>query len=114
MTIFRCIPPLELVEQVLKGVGLSSINDTTSFTKESVRLDLIEGFIPELEPYYIPCKATLVQSPLTQASCISIIRQLVKAHGASFKSVEKSRNCVKGVYYSIRHCLKNEFHVDFS
>ena len=79
--VFRKIPPLELVEQILKTVGLCSITDFSVFNKQQIQLEEFESLLPLLEPYYIPCKAEeYIHSPLTHHRAITIIIQLLKAH----------------------------------
>ena len=117
--VFREAPSLELVEQLLKAIGLQGTEDFTWFTKKNVNLDKFELCFPELEPYYIPCKAKeYIHSPLTQGRAITIIRQVLKCYGLGLKTAEKSVKGVKTTWYQIIKDLTvkdgEEFIIQFS
>ena len=100
--VFREAPSLELVEQLLKAIGLQGTEDFTWFTKKNVNLEKFELCFPELEPYYIPCKAKeYIHSPLTQSRAITVVRQVLKCYGLALKSIEKSEKGVKTTWYQI-------------
>lgn len=100
--VFREAPSLEIVEQLLKTVGLHGSDDSTWFTKQNISLDKFEECLPVLEPYYIPCKAKeYIHSPLTQIRAITIIRQVLKCYGLGLKAVEKSVKGQKTMWYQI-------------
>jgi hypothetical protein len=86
--VFRELPPLDLVERYLMAYSLRGTSDTTWFTKKACSLGVAEELLPELIPYYTPCKAE--SDPLTLTSAFRILRHLLKAHGYDLKYVEKS------------------------
>jgi hypothetical protein len=95
-------PPLDLVEQFLKCVGLSSILDSSLFRKDFISLHEFESLLPSLESYYHPCKAIeFIHKPLTLTSAITILRQILKAHSASLILHEKTIQSSKTLWYSI-------------
>ena len=51
-TIFRKTPPEDILLRLLKSFGLTSFHDGSWFCKEYVRLDVFEGILLDLEPYY--------------------------------------------------------------
>jgi hypothetical protein len=86
--VFREVPPLDIVERYLMAYSLHGIHDTTWFTKKSCTLSLIEELVPEILPYYTPCKAQL--EPVTVTSAFRTLRHLLKAHDYDLRYVEKS------------------------
>lgn len=102
--LFRQVPDLELVERFLQSsLGLRSIQDQAWFTKQSIRIQESELLFPELEPYYMPCKAKdFLHSSLTQNRILTILRQLVRAHGFEIYAKERSNGGKKGLWYCIQ------------
>ena len=101
--VFREIPPKDLVVQALKVAGLQSLNDSTWFCKTQLHLSVLEELLPELEPYYLPCKAkTYLHISLTPAAAITVLRQLLKPFGASLHTVEKTQGGAKCTWYQIQ------------
>ena len=100
--IFRELPPIELVQRFLEGFGVQSLYASGWFTKDHANLPVLEEILPELEPYYTPCKATdLLHSQLTLGTAITIVRQLLKAHDIQLQVNEKSRFGQKTTWYHI-------------
>ena len=100
--IFREIPPLDLVQHVCKAFTLNDLHDTSWFSKSSLTIQDLECILPQLEPYYIPCKAKeFLHPPLTQARGLTILRQLCKAHSISLTAAERTCAGVKGTWYQI-------------
>ena len=101
--IFRNPPPLEIVLQVLEAFGLTKgLNDSSWFSKASIKLDALEKVLIELEPYYMPCKAELyLYSTLTHLTAITILRQVIKPYGVSLKMKERGRYSVKTLWYHL-------------
>jgi hypothetical protein len=67
-----------------------------------IRIQDAEQLLPELEPYYIPCKAKeFLHTSLTQTRCITILRQLARAHGFELCAREKSIGGKKEIWYSL-------------
>ena len=100
--VFRERPPIELVELVLKTVGLQSISDANWFSKPQIRLKEFEELLPQLEPYYIPCKAKdYIHKTLNVNRAITILRQLLRCYSDNLTSMEKSRGGQKNTWYQI-------------
>lgn len=110
---FRSTPPIELVVAFLQTLNLKGVQDATWFSKSCIHLPTMEALLPELEPYYYPCKAQAMLIPFTQVKGITIIRQLLHAHGINVKSQEKTIGCVKGTWYQIATSA-HEVTVDFT
>ena len=112
--IFREIPPIEFVEEYIKIVGIRGLHDNTWFSKACINLDKAEVLFPELEPYYLPCKADILHNSLTHGRVITIMRQLLTSHG--FKLISKEKTCghIKGTWYQIHSTMSREILMDFS
>lgn len=106
--VFREVPPKELVLQLLKTAGLQSLNDSGWFSKTQIQLQSFEELIPQLEPYYLPCKAKVyLHTSLTPSTAVTILRQLLKPYGATLNAVEKTRLSVKCTWYQIQFDTKS-------
>ena len=101
--IFRSIPPEELVVEFLSCVKLHGLQDSTWFSKSCVNVPQLEELLPQIEPYYLPCKAKeYLHPPLTPARGILILRQLLNILNIKLISSERSTSSVKGVWYQIQ------------
>jgi len=101
--LFRQIPPLELIHQILQTCGLQSIHDTTWFSKQHIQLHRFEDHLPQLEPYYIPCKAEeYLHDSFTLQRCITILRQILRPHQITLVSKEKTRLSEKEIWYQLQ------------
>lgn len=118
-SLFRMTPPWTLVCKVL-----SMLNISTSFPTTFQQLDIdctntIEA-VSELEPYYIPCKATRFLTSTNPKRWITIFRHILSPYGYSLRSKETTRNGKKAIFYTILYTvhtegqLKQTIHVDFS
>ena len=85
--VFREIPPIDLVNQCLSCIGLSGIDDFSTFSKQTIIVNRFEECLPLLEPYYLPCKANdyLYKTPFTYNHILTILRQVLKVHGVGLK-----------------------------
>ena len=110
--VFRELPPLDLVERYLMAYSLRGTNDTTWFTKKGCSLGIAEELLPEIVPYYTPCKAAAEAEVLTYVSAFRILRHLLKAHGYDLKYVEKSCRG-KELWYHIDNPVTPNMEVEF-
>lgn len=101
--VFREIPPIDLVNQCLSCVGLSGIDDFSTFSKQTIIVNRFEECLPLLEPYYLPCKANdyLYKTPFTYNHILTILRQVLKVHGVGLKYFEKTINNTKTTFYQL-------------
>jgi len=101
-SLFREKPPLELVNIVLKSMGFESgIIDTRPFTKEDLREENIDEWLPELEAYYIPCKARRFLDSLTRDKFVTIIRHILRVHNFDLRTQERVICGLKKTQYRI-------------
>ena len=115
MPIFKEQPPTDLILKFIQGFGLKSLNDQGWFSKDHVNLDILESLLIELEPYYLPCKATVyLHESLTPIRAITILRQLLKTQNIALKSCERGRNNIKTVWYHIQSDSEADGHIVFN
>jgi hypothetical protein len=103
--ILRKTPPIEFLQQFFEAFQLPpvSLEHTPSFTKEQIKVSQVELLLPELESYYIPCKAQIyLHPPLTSSRCITIAKHILRANGYSLLSTELSIKGVKHTQYTIQ------------
>jgi hypothetical protein len=101
--VFRESPPIELINECLSCIGLSGIDDFSTFSKQTINIQKFEECLPLLEPYYLPCKASdyLYKTPFTQNQILTILRQVLKVHGVGLKYFEKTIHNVKTTFYQL-------------
>lgn len=102
--VFREKPSNELVTRILTSFGLTrGLCDTSWFNKQNIKLLNLEQLLPELEPFYIPCKANdYLNSELTPNRAITILRQILKEYNSKLLSSEKSSAGEKTTWYHIQ------------
>jgi hypothetical protein len=102
VSIFREKPPLELVNIVLKFMGFDNgLMDTRTFTKDDLRDESIDEWLPLLEPYYLPCKAKRFLEFLTKDKFVTIIRHILRVHNFDLRTQERIICGVKRTQYRI-------------
>ena len=102
--LFRNIPDLKSINQVIQCFGLKDINDNHSFTKENL-VDLktvshMNEIIDELKKYYLPCKIKYI-TDINEKKCITILRQLLKTQNYTLNSNKKYVKGKKSLFYQI-------------
>jgi hypothetical protein len=97
--LFRKKPSLELVNDILVALRFNGLNDTRLFTKTDISVEAFEEFLPQLEPYYLPCKAKLFLRDFDNNKAITVLRHLLRAHGYKLHAYEKVHQGSKLTYY---------------
>ncbi len=92
--LFRTLPPLELITELLQDLGFQDITDTREFSLSDIELATaiaVEKLFL-LEPYYYPCKANqYIKKQQTPTTLLVILRQLLRTQGYTFHTTEKKR-----------------------
>lgn len=98
-------PTIEILEKILKCIGLNSINDETEFSKlDFVRLNslvLFQEIKEEVSSFYLPCKKTIYFKTINDRTLITITRQFLKIFNYTLDSKEKYINSKKYIIYKI-------------
>ena len=91
--LFRILPEVEVINSLLEIFGLSSLHDTKSFTKESLKendtINKLCKMKDVLDKYYLPCKSKNYTTNINEKRCITILRQFIKVHGYTLISKER-------------------------
>jgi hypothetical protein len=99
---FRKVPPIEIVELVLRSFKLNGLTDKRWFSKDDIPTDNLEEWMPTVEPYYLPCKAErYLHGDLSSQRLITILRHLLKAHSIELRTQEKMVNGHKTTLYQV-------------
>lgn len=85
--LFSEIPSLKVVEDWL---GRLKILKGHVFGEEGFNFDTFEEILLEVEPYYYPCKAKkYLHREHKMSTILTVLRQLVKPHGLTFRTHER-------------------------
>ena len=110
--LFISKPPLELLNELLKGFGINKLNSKKEFSYIDMnRLNTLNTFHNlenDLKKYYIPCKQKIYFNNiinLTNKEAITILRQLLKINNYDLNSKEKF---IKGIKYSVYNIISKE------
>lgn len=99
---FRQTPPLDFVETILQHLGLTGLDDRRWFSKEDLRVDTLDAWLPLLEPYYLPCKAKrYIHGTLDSQRIITLVRHLCHAHSIQLQVQERVVKGKKTTLYQI-------------
>lgn len=103
--LYKKLPTIDLFERFVKIFGLTDINDCRKFTRDTLlknnTLEKFEGFVEELEEYYIPCKVEKYLKDLDEKKLITVLRQIAKTFEYNVISNEKYLNSRKVLQYSL-------------
>ena len=103
--IFRKVPTEEIMDKLLNAFGLKDIDDQKTFSRNDLRtiktVEKLNMLKPELELFYIPCKARTYLSYIDEKTAITILRQFVKTRNRMIESREKYMKGNKFLIYYI-------------
>lgn len=100
--LFRKEPSREIVESILQHLGLLGFHDLRWFSRDEIKLDTLEIWLPEIESYYLPCKAKRFIHSWTNQSIVTILRHLLHLHGYTLEKEERLYKGVKQMLYQIQ------------
>jgi hypothetical protein len=112
--LFREQPPLNLITEFLHDLGFKDISDTREFSIADIELAtaMASQRLPELEPYYYPCKATqYIRKAQTPNTLLVVLRQLLRTQGYILHTTEKKRQTM---YRIMKETPDSEFTVLFT
>ncbi len=97
---FRKVPPIEIVDQMLRSLKIGSLTEKRWFSKEELTLETLDEWMPMVEPFYLPCKAErYLQGEMTTSRIITVLRHMLKAHKIELKVQERMVNGHKTTLY---------------
>ena len=101
--LFRKEPPKELVDSILRASGLLGMIDLRWFTRDELVLTGYDEWLPTLEPYYLPCKASrFLHGEMDCAKLITIFRHILRPHGYDLHVQERLYREHKHTMYQIQ------------
>ncbi len=100
--LFRREPPREFVEGLLREMGFIGFSDLRWFSRDEIRLEKMDEWLPELEAYYLPCKARRFIHNWTETSVLTIMRHVLHVHGYTLQKEERLYKGAKQMLYQIQ------------
>ena len=103
--LFKNIPPKDLVIKLLNCFGFKDFNDKRCICKKYFKnmktLEKINNLIPEIEKYYLQCKAKTYLKTINNNSAMTILRQCIRPYEYVVSSREKYINGEKLINYTL-------------
>ena len=103
--LFSTMPPIDLVEKIIKLFGPDGFDEHYYFSlveldKKGTIPKLLE-YIPELEKYYLSCKSEKYLVNITPKRAVTILRQLLRPHKYRIVGFEKYAIGIKFLLYKL-------------
>ena len=99
--LFREVPPIDIVTQMLTELGFLGLTDSKLFSMNELRLESYDKWAPYLEPYYLPCKAKRYFNSLDARRVVTLLRHVLPYHGFKLQSYERIHMGKKRTVYQI-------------
>ncbi len=103
--LFRVIPAITVINELLGTFGLSTLDDTNFFTKDIMNelntVEQVNKLINTLSNYYLPCKSRIYLKHINNNKCITVLRQFIKIHNYTLISKERYINRKKLCVYRL-------------
>jgi hypothetical protein len=91
--------------ELLHCFGLLDLNDRRLFNKHDLvmhnTVSKIENMRDKLTVFYLPCKASIYMSDMTEKRAITILKQVVRLYGYALLSKEKNVHNKKVIFYQL-------------
>lgn len=95
----------DVVQRLIECFGLKNLEDRKSFSKQELvqlgTVDRLNAMKPDLETYYLPCKAKVYLSDLTEKKTLTVLKQVLRLHGYCVQSYERNMNHKKVIFYRL-------------
>jgi len=95
----------DMIGRVLKCFNLKGLTDRQQFCKLDLctigSVDALNKIKDDLSSYYIPCKARLYLTDLTEKRAITVLKQVIRLHNYSLRSRERNFKNKKIIFYQI-------------
>ena len=97
--LFRKKPSYEMFIHMLSEL---KIQENRWFSKDELCLETLEIWLPELESYYLPCKAARFIHMWTPNTILTIMRHVLQCHDYILEKEERLYKGVKQYIYQIQ------------
>ena len=122
--LFKIIPTMDIINELLEIFGLKGLNDEHHFSREDLKkidvVDKVNTIKEKLSYFYLPCKSRLYLNDLNEKNVITILKQFIKVYNYSIISREKYMKKKKFIIYKIipikdktYNPIKTNLYVDF-
>ena len=95
----------EIVLKLLECFGIHDFNEKKTFCKydlmQNNTVQKVNALKPELESFYLPCKARVYLEDMTEKREITVLKQILRLHGYYLASKEKNINNKKIIFYQM-------------
>jgi hypothetical protein len=99
---FRKDPPREFVEGLLREWGFLGFSDLRWFSRDEIRMTTQETWLPELEAYYLPCKARRFIHNWSNSTILTLMRHVLHVHDYTLQKEERLYKGSKQMLYQIQ------------
>lgn len=99
---FRKEPPREFVERLLREWGFIGFNDLRWFSRDEIRMATQDTWLPELESYYLPCKARRFIHNWSDSTILTLMRHVLHVHDYTLQKEERLYKGSKQMLYQIQ------------
>ena len=110
--LFKIIPDLKIIQNILEAFGLDNLEDTRLFTKNHMNdmntIEKINKLQDKLKEFYFPCKSKIYLKNIDDKKCITLLRQFVKIYNYKCIGMEKSIKGEKTMTYRLLYS-KDDF-----
>lgn len=114
--LFYEIPPIEIIEKLMSAFGLSNINDTKEFNKNDLisnhTASKIIELIPDLALYYLPCKANIYLTNITEKRSITILSQHLRLYDYRLSRDERIVDGKKDIFYRVQQIKDTKLQIN--
>jgi hypothetical protein len=104
--LFKFVPPHTFMTEFLGCFGLRGLDDSSEFSKFTLRerntVDKLIELLPEIILYYIPCKAKKYLSEIDEDRAITVMRQLLRLFDYELSKKERVIQKKKVIFYSLQ------------
>ncbi|MGH8467018.1 MAG: hypothetical protein ACRER5_22990 [Pseudomonas sp.] len=90
--LFNTKPPLELIEEFVKCLGTTGLQDRRVLVLTDASLERVANMLPRLLPLYIACKAFYLKRPMTAKNAMNVLRQLLRGAGSPYTVHPRERH----------------------
>lgn len=100
--IFRHEPARDYVDGILRELGFLGFHDLRWFSLDEISLKSLDDWLPELEPYYLPCKAKRFLHEWTPGSILTVLRHILQCHNYHLVKEERLYKGLKQTLYQLQ------------